>query len=72
MQELRFPGRSLSEGQKFARLLLMIQLSHDALVSGRILTKRQIYYQHQELFEKQRVVDDLVDDLAATLFTSLR
>ena len=28
---------------------------------------RQIYYQHQELFEKQRVVDDLVDDLAATL-----
>ncbi|KAL3957191.1 hypothetical protein ACCO45_007769 [Purpureocillium lilacinum] len=67
MQELRFPGRSLSEGQKFARLLLMIQLSHDALVSGRILTKRQIYYQHQELFEKQRVVDDLVDDLAATL-----
>lgn len=30
---------------------------------------RQIYYQHQELFETQRVVDELVDDLAYTLGT---
>ncbi|KAJ6438226.1 Nad dependent epimerase dehydratase family protein [Purpureocillium lavendulum] len=67
MQEVRFPGRSFPESQKFARLLLIIQLSHDALVSGTVLTKRHIYYQHQELFERQRVVDELVDDLAATL-----
>ncbi|UNI18564.1 endodeoxyribonuclease [Purpureocillium takamizusanense] len=67
MQELCFPGKTVSEGQKFARLLLILQLSHNALVSGRILTKRQIYYQHKELFGKQRVVDELVDDLAATL-----
>lgn len=26
-----------------------------------------IYYQHKELFEKQRVVDELVDDVAFTL-----
>ncbi|KYK61682.1 hypothetical protein DCS_02825 [Drechmeria coniospora] len=50
-----------------ARLLLILQLSHDALVSGTILTKRHIFYQHQELFEKQRVVDNLVDGLALTL-----
>ncbi|KND93448.1 Meiotic recombination protein rec12 [Tolypocladium ophioglossoides CBS 100239] len=66
-QELRFPGRSLSEGQKFARILLILQLSHDALVSGTILTKRNIFYQHQDLFDNQRVVDELVDDLALTL-----
>ncbi|KJZ74498.1 hypothetical protein HIM_06094 [Hirsutella minnesotensis 3608] len=29
-------------------------------------TRSQIFYQHQELFEKQRVVDELVDDLALT------
>ncbi|KAM4066577.1 type IIB DNA topoisomerase domain-containing protein [Hirsutella rhossiliensis] len=66
-QRVCFPGRTLFEGQKFARVLLVIQLSHDALVSGSILTKRQIFYQHQELFDKQRVVDELVDDLALTL-----
>ncbi|POR33776.1 Meiotic recombination protein rec12 [Tolypocladium paradoxum] len=66
-QEIHFPGRSLSEGQKFARILLILQLSHDALVSGTILTKRNIFYQHQDLFDKQRVVDELVDDLALTL-----
>ncbi|EQL00317.1 meiotic recombination protein rec12 [Ophiocordyceps sinensis CO18] len=66
-QQVSFPGRTLSEGQKFARALLIIQLSHDALVSGSILTKRCIFYQHQDLFEKQRVVDELVDDIALTL-----
>ncbi|KAK7432420.1 endodeoxyribonuclease [Neonectria magnoliae] len=50
-----------------ARILLILQLSHDALVSGTILTKRHIYYQHQDLFEKQSQVDELVDDLALTL-----
>lgn len=28
---------------------------------------RHIYYQHQELFESQRIVDDLVDRIAKTL-----
>ncbi|KAI9149479.1 Meiotic recombination protein rec12 [Paramyrothecium foliicola] len=53
-----------------ARILLILQLSHDALVSGTVLTKRHIYYQHQELFGKQQNVDDLVDDLALTLAVS--
>jgi hypothetical protein len=29
-----------------------------------------IFYQHQDLFEKQRVVDELVQDLALTLDVS--
>ena len=50
-----------------ARILLILQLSRDALATGEILTKRHIFYQHQDLFESQRVVDELVDCLAATL-----
>ncbi|EGX87904.1 meiotic recombination protein spo11 [Cordyceps militaris CM01] len=46
-----------------------MQLAHQAMTTGTILTKRHIYYQHQELFETQRVVDELVDDLAYTLDT---
>ncbi|RMJ19687.1 hypothetical protein CDV36_000667 [Fusarium kuroshium] len=65
--EVRFPGRNQQEAVKFARILLILQLSHDALVSGTILTKRHIFYQHQDLFEKQTQVDDLVDDIAFTL-----
>lgn len=54
--EVRFPGRNQQEAVKFgriarrlcdtpaetsaARILLILQLSHDALVSGTILTKR--------------------------------
>ncbi|RTE83676.1 hypothetical protein BHE90_001745 [Fusarium euwallaceae] len=65
--EVRFPGRNQQEAVKFARILLILQLSHDALVSGTILTKRHIFYQHQDLFERQTQVDDLVDDIAYTL-----
>ncbi|KAJ4136359.1 endodeoxyribonuclease [Fusarium equiseti] len=66
-EQVHFPGRSQKEAIKFARILLILQLSHDALVSGTVLTKRHIFYQHQDLFEKQREVDDLVDDIAFNL-----
>ncbi|KAG6006472.1 hypothetical protein E4U21_007016 [Claviceps maximensis] len=62
-----FPGRSVQEAQKFARIVLILQLAHDALVSNTVLTKRSIFYQHQDLFETQKVVDQLVDDVAITL-----
>ncbi|RGP78036.1 hypothetical protein FLONG3_3871 [Fusarium longipes] len=64
---VRFPGRNKQEAIKFARILLILQLSHDSLVSGTVLTKRHIFYQHRDLFEKQREVDELVDDIAFTL-----
>ncbi|KAK3185636.1 endodeoxyribonuclease [Lecanicillium sp. MT-2017a] len=50
-----------------ARLLLVLQLAHQALTSGVIFTKRHIYYQHQDLFETQQNVDEIVDDVAFTL-----
>ncbi|KAM0523072.1 hypothetical protein ACHAPE_001564 [Trichoderma viride] len=66
-QKVRFPGKCAKEATKFARILLILQLAHDALVSGIVLTKRHIFYQHQELFGSQRTVDKLVDSLALTL-----
>ncbi|KAL7934022.1 DNA topoisomerase IV, alpha subunit [Trichoderma chlorosporum] len=66
-QTVHFPGRTAVEATKFARILLILQLAHDALVSGTVLTKRHIFYQHQGLFVKQRTVDDLVDNLASAL-----
>ncbi|KAL1871083.1 endodeoxyribonuclease [Diaporthe australafricana] len=44
-----------------------MELAREALVSGRIISKRNIYYQDPELFKSQRNVDRLVDDLAFTL-----
>uniref|UniRef100_A0A0B7K5A4 DNA topoisomerase (ATP-hydrolyzing) n=1 Tax=Bionectria ochroleuca TaxID=29856 RepID=A0A0B7K5A4_BIOOC len=66
-ERLCFPGRSQKEATKFTRVLLILQLSHDALVSNEILTKRHIFYQNQELFGTQARVDELVDCLALTL-----
>ncbi|EHK42077.1 hypothetical protein TRIATDRAFT_166457, partial [Trichoderma atroviride IMI 206040] len=66
-QKIRFPGKCAQEATKFARILLILQLAHDALVSGIVLTKRHIFYQHQELFCSQRTVDKLVDSLALAL-----
>ncbi|UKZ72621.1 hypothetical protein TrVFT333_000254 [Trichoderma virens FT-333] len=66
-QTVHFPGRTALEATKFARILLILQLAHDALVSGTVLTKRHIFYQHQGLFVRQRTVDELVDNLASAL-----
>ncbi|WZH46032.1 Spo11/DNA topoisomerase VI subunit A [Fusarium acuminatum] len=67
---IHYPGRNLQESVKFARILVILQLSHDALVSGTVLTKRHIFYQHQNLFDKQSQVDDLVDDIAFNMGVS--
>ncbi|EHK20028.1 uncharacterized protein TRIVIDRAFT_48006 [Trichoderma virens Gv29-8] len=66
-QTVHFPGRTALEATKFARILLILQLAHDALVSGTVSTKRHIFYQHQGLFVRQRTVDELVDNLASAL-----
>ncbi|KXH49818.1 type IIB DNA topoisomerase [Colletotrichum simmondsii] len=45
----------------------IMQLSLSALTEGRLITKRNIYYQDTDLFKRQSIVDNLVDDLAFTL-----
>ncbi|KAH8177129.1 type IIB DNA topoisomerase domain-containing protein [Sarocladium implicatum] len=53
-----------------ARVLLILQIVHDALVSGTVLTKRNIFYQNQDLFGNQTQVNSLVDAVALTLSAS--
>ncbi|KAK3308553.1 Spo11/DNA topoisomerase VI subunit A [Chaetomium strumarium] len=64
---VRFPGRSVQEAKKFEALFRIIELSHEALLSGNLITKRNIYYQNPDLFRSQSAVDDMVDNLAFTL-----
>ncbi|KUI54729.1 Meiotic recombination protein SPO11 [Cytospora mali] len=64
---LRFPGSNVQEATKFTRMMRIMELAREALVSGRLITKRNIYYQNPDLFKNQGNVDQLVDDLAFTL-----
>ncbi|KAI0883115.1 DNA topoisomerase IV, alpha subunit [Annulohypoxylon maeteangense] len=41
-------------------------MCHEALISDRVITKRNIYYQDPDLFGSQQYVDNLVDDVAFT------
>lgn len=52
---------------RFACVLKILDLLHESLVSGRRpITKRDLFYKHPTLFRTQRVVDGLIDDIAAT------
>ncbi|KAL2262512.1 hypothetical protein VTK26DRAFT_1092 [Humicola hyalothermophila] len=64
---VRFPGRTTQEAKRFEALFRIIELAHEALLSGNVITKRSIYYQSPDLFKSQNVVDDMVDNLAFTL-----
>ncbi|ESZ94121.1 hypothetical protein SBOR_5475 [Sclerotinia borealis F-4128] len=64
---VQFPNASPREAWKFSALLRILELSHEALVTGNILTKRDMYYRDPELFTKQATVDRFVDDIAYTL-----
>ncbi|CAK7267395.1 endodeoxyribonuclease [Sporothrix epigloea] len=61
-----FPGKTATESKLFTQVLTILQLSHQALLSGNFVTKRNIYYQYPNLFREQRIVDGLVDDIAYT------
>ncbi|OBT82498.1 hypothetical protein VE02_09128 [Pseudogymnoascus sp. 03VT05] len=66
-KEITFPGKTQKEAWKFAALLRIMELSHEALVTGIVTTKRDIYYRDPDLFIKQAIVDRYIDDLAFTL-----
>ncbi|KAK4202027.1 putative meiosis-specific topoisomerase [Triangularia verruculosa] len=65
--DVRFPGRTIQEAKRFEALLCILELSRQALVSGSLITKRNIYYQNPDLFGSQAAVDLMVDNLALTL-----
>ncbi|KAH6640993.1 Spo11/DNA topoisomerase VI subunit A [Chaetomium tenue] len=64
---VRFPGRTIQEAKKFEALFRIIEMSHEVLLSGNLITKRNIYYQNPDLFRSQGAVDDMVDNIAFTL-----
>ncbi|KZP17969.1 DNA topoisomerase IV, alpha subunit [Athelia psychrophila] len=61
-RQLRFPEKA----KPLSQLLRVLDLTHEALVCDIPTTKRDIYYRDVPLFQKQGVVDRLIDDLAAT------
>ncbi|CAA7260586.1 unnamed protein product [Cyclocybe aegerita] len=64
---LKYPRKCKTGSAKaFAQLFRVLDLAHEATLSGVPATKRDIYYKDVGLFKTQRVVDGLVDDLAAT------
>jgi meiotic recombination protein SPO11 len=67
VRQISFPGSTAQEAWNFTVLLRIIELVHGGLVDNTIMTKRDIYYKHPDLFMKQAVVDRYVDDLACTL-----
>ncbi|KAJ7495976.1 topoisomerase acting in meiosis, partial [Mycena galericulata] len=64
---MRYPAKRVTgSARPFAQLFKVLELMHEAVVDGVPATKRDIYYKDVPLFKKQKVVDNLVDDLAAT------
>ncbi|KAI8933214.1 hypothetical protein NX059_009849 [Plenodomus lindquistii] len=67
VRNISFPGASAQEAWNFSSVLLRIlEIVYSCLLENTIMTKRDIYYRHPDLFRKQTVVDRYVDDLACT------
>ncbi|KAH7071481.1 Spo11/DNA topoisomerase VI subunit A [Paraphoma chrysanthemicola] len=66
-RDINFPGATAQEAWKFTVLLRIIELVYTGLLDNTVMTKRDLYYRHPDLFVKQSVVDRYVDDLACTL-----
>ncbi|KAI6837816.1 DNA topoisomerase IV, alpha subunit [Hortaea werneckii] len=65
-RRLSFPGRTAEEAWRFAVVVRVLELIHEALRTGITISKRDIYYRDVALFGKQAIVDRYVDDLAFT------
>ncbi|KAH7079721.1 meiosis-specific topoisomerase Spo11 [Paraphoma chrysanthemicola] len=69
-RDFNFPGATAQEAWNFTVLLRIIELVYTGLLDNTVMTKRDLYYRHPDLFVKQSVVDRYVDDLACTLGVS--
>ncbi|KAL1669961.1 Spo11/DNA topoisomerase VI subunit A, partial [Schizophyllum commune] len=62
-----YPRKCTSgSARPFAQLFRVMDIAHEAVIDDIPSTKRDMYYKDVALFGTQRVVDNLVDDLAAT------
>ncbi|KAI1865335.1 uncharacterized protein JN550_008383 [Neoarthrinium moseri] len=65
-----FPTPAGTGARRFTAVLHILYICHEALVTGNIVTKRNIYYHNPGLFGSQAYVDYLVDDIAFTFGVS--
>ncbi|KAF6763217.1 Spo11/DNA topoisomerase VI subunit A [Ephemerocybe angulata] len=66
-RSIKYPRRVAGgSARPLAQLFNVLNISHEALVTGVPTTKRDVYYKDVSLFKSQGTVDRLVDDLAAT------
>ncbi|KAF5326416.1 hypothetical protein D9611_000480 [Ephemerocybe angulata] len=66
-RSIKYPKRVAGgSARPLAQLFNVLNISHEALVTGVPTTKRDVYYKDVALFKSQGTVDRLVDDLAAT------
>ncbi|CCJ28443.1 unnamed protein product, partial [Pneumocystis jirovecii] len=60
----RFPDRTKKGSWKFAVLVRVLDLIHEALVSN--TPSRNIFYRDVNLFKEQKIVDNIIEDIAFT------
>ncbi|BDD58685.1 hypothetical protein MAP00_003943 [Monascus purpureus] len=62
-----FPGKDAYEAWRFTIAVRVLAIIADALHSQLVISKRDIYYCDPAGFGSQRVVDDLIEDIAHTI-----
>ncbi|KAJ2963034.1 hypothetical protein NQZ79_g1916 [Umbelopsis isabellina] len=55
---------SVQDYKSFARYLRVLESIYNALVQDTVITKRAIYYGDVELFGSQKVVDQIIEEMA--------
>ncbi|SZF00009.1 unnamed protein product [Blumeria hordei] len=68
LRNISFPSKKPREAWKFTVLIRILELCHEALTAGILMTKRSrdIYYREPELFKRQSIVDRYIDEIAYT------
>ncbi|OQE40205.1 hypothetical protein PENCOP_c006G07878 [Penicillium coprophilum] len=62
-----WPGKTAHEAWKFTVILRVLSILDEAIRTGQLISKRDIYYIDPDFFRVQSVVDRIVDDLAYTI-----
>ncbi|KAE8416354.1 meiotic recombination protein spo11 [Aspergillus pseudocaelatus] len=62
-----WPGANTFEAWKFTVAFRVLAVVADAIDTGLVVSKRDIYYSDPACFGTQRIVDTIVDDLAHTI-----
>ncbi|KAE8351755.1 Spo11/DNA topoisomerase VI subunit A [Aspergillus coremiiformis] len=62
-----WPGRNTHEAWKFSIVFRVLAVIADAIDTGLMISKRDIYYSDPSCFKNQKVVDTIIDDLAYTI-----